>query len=65
MSKFKIVFLDGKEIEIEALNFSAVYISAAYSRMQSGETSMRQLFMNEKACSIVVSKRRRKVREGK
>jgi hypothetical protein len=58
MTKFKIVFLDGKEIKVKALNFSAAYITAAYSRIKSGEASVRQLIIDEKASSIIGPKRR-------
>jgi hypothetical protein len=63
MHKFKIVFLDGKIIKLKALNFSAACASAAYSRVKSGEASVRQLFINEKACSVVTPMKT-KIREG-
>lgn len=63
MSKFKIVFLDGKEIKVKALNFSEACTSAKHSRLQAGEAQVNQLFIDEKACSIIDSKRKKMIQE--
>ena len=54
MNKYKIVFLDGAEIEVKAINFSAAYVQAAYSRVKSGEAAARQLLINTKASCLVL-----------
>lgn len=59
MNKFKIVFLDGTEIEVKALNFSAAYILAAYSRVKSGDAQPRQLFINTEASCVVLPGKRK------
>lgn len=54
MKKFKIVFMDGKEEEIEASKFITACVLAAYTRLQSGAQTAKELIVNEKACSFVI-----------
>lgn len=59
MNKFKIVFLDGAEIEVKALNFSVAYVLAAYSRLKSGDAAAHQLLINTKASCVVLPVKRK------
>ena len=65
MNKFKIVFLDDKEIEVEAVNFSSAYVLAAYSWVKAGNASALQLLINGKASSMVAPAKEKKWRNKK
>lgn len=60
MHKFKIVFLDGAEIEVKSIDFSTAYVQAAYLRVKSGDAAARQLLINTKESCLVVPSSKRK-----
>jgi hypothetical protein len=53
MSNFKIAFMDGKEMEVEAANFSVAFVLAAYSRVVCGDKQTKQLMINQKKCFVL------------
>jgi len=57
MNKFKVVFLDGKEMKVTALNFSVACVLAKYKRIGNGYASHRELMIDEKKSSIIKTKR--------
>jgi hypothetical protein len=57
MGKFKIVFIDGKEIEIEAINFSVASVLAAYGRLKCGGSTHKELGIDEKRSKQILDSR--------
>jgi hypothetical protein len=53
MTKFKIVFMDGKEVEQDGLNFQCACVLAAYARLQDGSKTHQELEVNEYRCEVL------------
>lgn len=51
MAKFSIVFLDGRNVDVEAIGFSVAKVKAAYKRMVDGAKRYTELTSDDKKSS--------------
>jgi len=52
MRTFKIVFKDGKSINVAAVNFIRACVFASYRRAKQGATLAKELLVDEKKCTV-------------